>query len=109
MESSYPVNKSFSGVLTTSYFSQYNCLRFSYHMHGKHMGRLNVFGPDLIRGNRTLLWRIAGDQGNEWQTGVVRLEADTSQHFYEVNFFFLFYIKRSDFTVISIAYILQLL
>ena len=51
------------------------------------MGRLNVFGPDLIGGNKTLLWRLAGDQGSEWRTGTVRLEASTSQHFHEVKFF----------------------
>ena len=86
MESSYPAKKGFNGTLTTSYFSQYNCLHFSYHMHGKNMGRLNVFGPNSKDGNKTLLWRIAGDQGNEWQSGVAKLEHNNLQDFYEVKF-----------------------
>ena len=88
LESSYPIEKGFSGILTTSFFSQYNCLRFSYHMYGKNIGRLNVFGPDSDGGNKTLLWRIAGDQGNEWQYGLVKLKHDSSQDFYEVSLTF---------------------
>jgi hypothetical protein len=84
MESSYPVEKGFSGVLTTTYFAQYNCLHFSYHMHGENMGRLNVFG--VKDGNKTLLWRLAGDQGVEWQSAVVKLEHNKLQDFYEVMF-----------------------
>lgn len=86
MEASYPVKKDFNGFLTTSYFSQYNCLQFSYHMHGKNMGRLNVFGPNSKDGNKTLLWRIAGDQGDEWQSGVAKLEHNNLKDFYEVKF-----------------------
>ena len=85
MESSYPVQKGFSDILTTTYFSQYNCLYFSYHMHGKNMGRLNVFGPSSKDGNQTLLWRIAGDKGSEWQSAVVKLEHGDLQDFHEVN------------------------
>ena len=55
-------------------------------MHGKNMGRLNVFSPNSKDGNKTLLWRIAGDQGNEWQSGVAKLEHNSLQDFYEVKF-----------------------
>ncbi|XP_028403045.1 uncharacterized protein LOC114525810 [Dendronephthya gigantea] len=86
MESSYPAAKGFSGFLTTTIFGLYNCLHFSYHMHGENMGRLNVFGPGMDNQNRTLLWRIVGDQGKEWKQGVVKLEKNKLQDFHEIMF-----------------------
>ena len=52
----------------------YNCMKFSYHMDGRQMGKLSVFSK-LYQGKETLLWRLFGKQSNEWQQGEIPINS----------------------------------
>lgn len=60
-------------MLTLHATESHKCLSFTYHMNGSTIGRLNVFirGPDS---EESLLWRLAGSQGNKWNTATVPIE-----------------------------------
>jgi len=51
-----------------------NCLSFLYYMSGEDVGKLNVYvvGQDEAT---SLLWRLAGNQGNEWNTAQLPVNA----------------------------------
>ena len=51
-----------------------NCLKFSYIISGENVGRLNVYRLDQDD-KPFLLWRLAGDQGNEWKSAQVPIDA----------------------------------
>lgn len=51
-----------------------NCLKFFYNMSGENLGRLNVYSVDQDD-KPFLLWRLAGDQGNEWRSAQVPVDA----------------------------------
>ena len=71
-------------VLTTRFTTNnYNCLHFDYHMHGPTMGRLDVFGPSAT--DSRLLWRLAGDHGNEWHSAVIKIERGVGPDVIKVN------------------------
>ena len=74
IESSHPRTRGDKARMLTLHATEsHKCLSFSYHMNGSTIGRLNVFirGPDS---QESLLWRIAGSQGDEWHTGTVPIE-----------------------------------
>lgn len=53
------------------------CLTFWYHMYGPNIGVMNLY----VKKRPTLdspLWTRAGDQGNQWQQGVVTLPSTGS-------------------------------
>ncbi|KAL9958730.1 hypothetical protein ACROYT_G035784 [Oculina patagonica] len=71
IESSFPRVRGEKARLVTLYATEsHNCLSFNYHMNGLTIGRLNVYarGPDA---EETLLWRIAGSQGDAWRSATV--------------------------------------
>lgn len=73
-ESSSPRSKGDTARLESRYVSaHYNCVMFKYHMYGSRMGRLNVYIKDGLS-RRTLLWRLAGDQGNNWKDAQIPME-----------------------------------
>ena len=51
-----------------------NCLSFLYYMSGEDVGKLNIYvvGQDEAT---SLLWRLAGNQGNEWNTAQLPVNA----------------------------------
>uniref|UniRef100_H2YNR1 Uncharacterized protein n=1 Tax=Ciona savignyi TaxID=51511 RepID=H2YNR1_CIOSA len=52
------------------------CLKFWYHMKGRHIGVLRVLVKK--RGeNETEIWRLSGAQGNTWRTGLVTITHTT--------------------------------
>ncbi|XP_015749454.1 PREDICTED: MAM and LDL-receptor class A domain-containing protein 1-like [Acropora digitifera] len=61
-----------SGVVDSS---ERTCIQFWYHMRGREIGILNVY----IRTNetRTLIWQLAGDQGDNWNFGQVGYKGDS--------------------------------
>ena len=65
---------------TQSILPTYNCLTFSYHMHGRQMGKLSVYIKSY-QGNETLLWSLFGQQSYEWESGEIPLN---SNNVYEV-------------------------
>lgn len=68
--------------VTPSNINSYACLTFYYHMMGMHVGRLNVYTKNL-RGNEKLLWRLFGDQTDEWKEA--KLPIDDIHEQYQVN------------------------
>ena len=82
IESSYPrVRGDKARMLTLHATESHNCLTFIYHMNGSTIGRLNVYarGPDA---QESLLWRIAGSQGDAWHSATVPIERN---HPYQVS------------------------
>ena len=61
-----------SGVVDSS---ERTCIQFWYHMRGREIGILNVY----IRTNetRTLIWQLAGEQGDNWNFGQVGYKGDS--------------------------------
>ena len=58
----------------------YTRMSFAYHMHGEDVGDLRVkqtinFGSLK---NRTTLWKLSGNQSDEWQTAEVLLTTESS-------------------------------
>lgn len=58
----------------------YTRMSFAYHMHGKDVGDLRVkqtinFGSLK---NSTILWKLSGNQSDEWQTAEVLLTIESS-------------------------------
>lgn len=71
MESSYPKKRGQKARILTLYATEsHKCLSFRYHMYGSTIGRLNVYTRDY-GGQETLLWRLAGDQGEQWYSASV--------------------------------------
>lgn len=72
---SYPRKRGDQSVIESHYIVRaVNCLTFSYNMSGENLGRLNVFSVD--QNEKTfLLWRLAGDQGNQWKTGQAQVHS----------------------------------
>ena len=82
IESSYPRERGDKARMLTLHATEsHKCLSFTYHMNGSTIGRLNVFirGPDS---EESLLWRLAGSQGNKWNTAAVPIERKSP---YQVN------------------------
>nr|XP_018673408.2 MAM domain-containing glycosylphosphatidylinositol anchor protein 2-like isoform X1 [Ciona intestinalis] len=53
--------------------SSRQCLKFWYHMRGRHIGILRVMTKK--RGeNETEIWRVSGDQGDKWNTGDITIQ-----------------------------------
>ena len=71
---SYPRARGDLSILESQYVvGAVNCLNFSYNMTGENVGRLNVYivGQDSTE---SLLWRLAGNQSNEWKSGQVPID-----------------------------------
>lgn len=49
-----------------------NCLSFYFHMNGLNIRELAVY-VQTPTGSRRLLWRLNGEQGDDWQFASVRL------------------------------------
>lgn len=49
------------------------CFRFFYHMHGRHMGSLDVSfqRPEVPTNDMVMLWRRKGEQGNRWRNASI--------------------------------------
>lgn len=64
-----------SGVVDSS---EATCIQFWYHMRGRDIGILNVY----IRTNesRTLIWQLAGEQGDNWNFGQVGYKGDSRSY-----------------------------
>ena len=76
---SYPRQRGDLSILESHYIvGAVNCLSFYYFMPGEGVGRLNVYvvGQDEAK---SLLWRLAGNQGNEWK--IAHLPIDAVQGF----------------------------
>lgn len=70
----YPRQSGDLSVLESQYFvGAVNCLTFYYYISGEGVGRLNVYivGQDKLT---SLSWRLAGDQGNDWKLGQLRID-----------------------------------
>jgi hypothetical protein len=48
-------------------------LRFDYHMFGGTMGTMSVEVDSALTGNWVTIWSVSGDQGDQWNVGVVPL------------------------------------
>lgn len=75
---SYPRQRGDLSALESHYIvGAVNCLSFLYYMSGD-VGRLNVYivGQDEAT---SLLWRLAGNQGNEWN--IAQLPIDAAEGF----------------------------
>jgi len=71
----YPRQKGDLSALESRYVvGRINCLSFLYYMSGEDVGKLNVYvvGQDEAS---SLLWRLAGNQGNEWNTAQLPVNA----------------------------------
>ena len=76
---SYPRKRDDRSIIESRYLGgEVNCLKFSYNISGENVGRLNVYRVDQDD-KPLLLWRLAGDQGNEWKSAQVPI--DVSQGF----------------------------
>ncbi|XP_048579577.1 uncharacterized protein LOC5515780 isoform X2 [Nematostella vectensis] len=75
LESSSPRQKGETAVIeSNNRISVYQCFSFSYHMHGRNMGRLNLYVIDAAYGTKRLLWRLTGDQGAGWKKAYVSID-----------------------------------
>ncbi|XP_071157171.1 uncharacterized protein [Mytilus edulis] len=50
----------------TDLFSSSFCLRFYYHMYGRHIGYLSVYVKERDSESWSNAWQLSGDQGNQW-------------------------------------------
>ena len=76
IEASTPRVKGEKARLITRYIlPSYNCLAFSYHMHGSQMGRLNVYLKSQ-KSSEILLWRLFREQSNKWQRGEIPIQSN---------------------------------
>ncbi|XP_078344750.1 uncharacterized protein LOC144630294 [Oculina patagonica] len=72
---SYPRQRGDVSILESQYIVEaVNCLRFYYFMSGEDIGRLNIY---VVGQNEetSLLWRLAGNQGNEWKIAQLPIDA----------------------------------
>lgn len=72
---SYPRQRGDLSVLESHYVvGTVNCLSFLYYISGEDVGKLNVYivGQDEAT---SLLWRLAGNQGNEWHPAQLPVNA----------------------------------
>ena len=72
---SYPRGRGDRSIVESQYVvGAVNCLKFSYNMTGENVGRLNVHtvGQD---DTASLLWRLAGEQGNDWKSAQAPIDA----------------------------------
>ena len=77
IESSFPREKSQKARLESRVTIPIrNCFTFWYHMHGNMLGRLNVYLRSHNGNEETLIWRLAGSQGNEWKKGEIPIKHD---------------------------------
>ena len=66
-------------MMTRYILPRYNCLSFSYHMYGSHIGRLNVYFKNY-KSSEILLWRLHQAQSNNWHHGEILIQTnDTFQ------------------------------
>ena len=66
-------------MMTRYILPRYNCLSFSYHMYGSHIGRLNVYFKSY-KSSEILLWRLHKAQSNNWHHGEIFIQTnDTFQ------------------------------
>lgn len=79
IETSIPRKKGEKARLVSMLFPHlvFDCLRFSYHMFGENIGRLDVYAS-TVEGLR-LLWRRAGSQENGWRKATVPLVTGTAK------------------------------
>ncbi|KAK3736109.1 hypothetical protein QZH41_013539 [Actinostola sp. cb2023] len=78
VDSKYPRFKGENHYYRTDFIlSSKNCLTFFYIINGTNPGRLNVYLGGYL-GNETLLWRLAGQQGehNSWLKAQVPISSD---------------------------------
>ena len=76
---SYPRQRGDLSILESYYIvGVVNCLSFYYFMSGEDVGRLNVY---VVGQNEatSLLWRLAGNQSNEWK--IAQVPIDVAQGF----------------------------
>ena len=71
---SYPRQGQLSVIESQYLVGTVNCLSFHYKISGKNVGRLNVYIDDQEKAT-SLLWRLAGNQGNEWKVAQVHIHA----------------------------------
>lgn len=55
-----------------------NCLSFYFHMYGLNVRELAVY-VQTLSGSRHLLWRLNGEQGNDWKFASVPLRIPKKQ------------------------------
>ena len=73
---SYPRQRGDLSVLESYYvIGTVNCLSFLYHMSGEDVGKLNVYVVGQDEATSSLLWRLAGNQGNHWNTAQLPVNA----------------------------------
>lgn len=66
-------------MMTRYILPRYNCLSFSYHIYGSHIGRLNVYFKSY-ESSEILLWRLHKAQSNNWHHGEILIQTnDTFQ------------------------------
>ena len=95
LESSYPLQKGSNGSLTSRYIlDAYNCVHFYYHMHGATMGRLNVFVQRRNNIDTEMLWRLVGDQSDEWKAATVKIERKSFTDLHKVRIWTTWELKK---------------
>jgi hypothetical protein len=70
IETSYPRVAGDKATILTPALNGPQCMKFSYHMYGSHIGSLNIFA------NNKKIFSKSGDQGNQW----VDVKAAISEH-----------------------------
>ena len=79
IEASLPRVKGERARLETQYIlPRYNCLVFSYHMRGGHMGKLSVYLKSYKNSELILLWRLVREQSTEWQRGEIPIQSNNT-------------------------------
>ncbi|XP_071956928.1 MAM and LDL-receptor class A domain-containing protein 1-like [Antedon mediterranea] len=63
--------------------ARFTCLRFWYHMYGRHIGTLNVYANSNLNKLGQVLWTRQGEQNYDWTFGQL-LVNDTANTFYIV-------------------------
>ncbi|KAJ7389039.1 hypothetical protein OS493_034174 [Desmophyllum pertusum] len=79
IEASLPRVKGERARLETQYIlPRFNCLAFSYHMRGGHMGKLSVYLKSYKNSELILLWRLVREQSTEWQRGEIPIQSNNT-------------------------------
>ncbi|XP_028396557.1 MAM and LDL-receptor class A domain-containing protein 2-like [Dendronephthya gigantea] len=73
IETSSPRSQGDKAYLASPSVSGAQCLKFSYHMYGASMGSLIVY--QSMSGSMTEVFRMSGDQGNQWKMAQVELSS----------------------------------
>ena len=80
IETSSPRTPGQKAWLVSDYFNKTaECFTFWYHMYGSSIGSLNIYKQPL-GGQKTLIWRLRGNQGNKWYSGQVTADFSNTPH-----------------------------